>query len=137
MKTKKITESGKTYDVVSCGNGNKAWYLNGERHREDGPAIEYLDGTKRWYLNDIEVTEEEHRKSVERKYKKDHINPSHYKQYHIEVIEMMVKIWGREKVADYCMMNAFKYRMRAGHKDDVSQDLEKEQWYLNKAIELI
>ena len=71
------------------------------------------------------------------KTEKDHINPIHYKQYHMEVIEMMVKIWGREKVADYCMMNAFKYRMRAGNKDDVSQDLAKEQWYLNKAKELI
>ena len=32
--------------------GDKYWYLNGKRHREDGPAIEYSDGTKRWYLND-------------------------------------------------------------------------------------
>ena len=31
--------------------GNKHWYLNGLRHREDGPAIEYPDGTKEWYLN--------------------------------------------------------------------------------------
>jgi len=31
---------------------NKAeWYLNGKRHREDGPAIEYADGSKEWYLN--------------------------------------------------------------------------------------
>ena len=32
--------------------GTKRWYLNGKRHREDGPAIEYPDGTKVWYLND-------------------------------------------------------------------------------------
>jgi hypothetical protein len=31
--------------------GDKFWYLNGNRHREDGPAIEYADGTKRWYLD--------------------------------------------------------------------------------------
>jgi hypothetical protein len=32
-------------------NGSKHWYLHGERHREDGPAIEYYDGTMFWYLN--------------------------------------------------------------------------------------
>ena len=32
-------------------NGNKYWYLNGERHRLDGPAIEYANGDKWWYLN--------------------------------------------------------------------------------------
>jgi hypothetical protein len=31
--------------------GNKHWYLNGKRHRVDGPAIEYADGSKEWYLN--------------------------------------------------------------------------------------
>jgi hypothetical protein len=25
--------------------------LNGQRHREDGPAIEWSNGTKEWYLN--------------------------------------------------------------------------------------
>ena len=32
-------------------NGDKAWYLNGKIHREDGPAIEYTNGYKAWYLN--------------------------------------------------------------------------------------
>ena len=32
--------------------GTKRWYLNGELHRGDGPAVEYADGTKSWYLND-------------------------------------------------------------------------------------
>jgi hypothetical protein len=32
-------------------NGIKQWYLNGERHRENGPAIEYENGIKVWYLN--------------------------------------------------------------------------------------
>ena len=31
--------------------GSKRWYLNGELHRTDGPALEYPDGDKRWYLN--------------------------------------------------------------------------------------
>jgi thermostable 8-oxoguanine DNA glycosylase len=32
-------------------NGTKSWYLNGELHREDGPAIEYVNGDKSWYLD--------------------------------------------------------------------------------------
>jgi hypothetical protein len=31
--------------------GDKFWYLNGKRHREDGPAIEYAGGHKEWWLN--------------------------------------------------------------------------------------
>ena len=74
---------------------------------------------------------------VRKAMKEDMVNrPRHYTQYPIEVIDMMVAIWGREKTIDYCTMNAFKYRMRLGHKDHFSQDLAKEQWYLNKAREL-
>jgi len=32
-------------------NGNKSWYINDKRHREDGPAVEYTDGYKAWYIN--------------------------------------------------------------------------------------
>ena len=41
----------KTYKVDVYDDGTKKWYLNGERHREDGPAVEFADGTKFWYLN--------------------------------------------------------------------------------------
>ena len=37
--------------AVEFADGSKIWYLNGERHREDGPAIEFAIGTKKWYLN--------------------------------------------------------------------------------------
>jgi hypothetical protein len=62
---------------------------------------------------------------------------AHYNQYPIETIDMMVAVFGKEKTADFCLINAFKYRMRMGRKDDVAQDLAKEQWYLNKYKQLI
>lgn len=40
----------KTYTVKVSDNGYKTWYLNGKRHREDGPAVEDADGSKKWYL---------------------------------------------------------------------------------------
>ena len=30
-------------------DGTKSWYLNGKRHREDGHAVEFSNGTKWWY----------------------------------------------------------------------------------------
>jgi len=29
--------------------GDKFWILEGKFHREDGPAVEFADGTKAWY----------------------------------------------------------------------------------------
>ena len=40
------------YKVLVYEDGDKYWYLNGKRHREDGPAIECANGTKHWFLND-------------------------------------------------------------------------------------
>ncbi len=45
--------------AVERSNGYKSWYLNGELHREDGPAVELANGYKEWWLNGEEVTEEE------------------------------------------------------------------------------
>ena len=30
-------------------NGNQEWWINGVRHRDNGPAIETKDGTNIWY----------------------------------------------------------------------------------------
>lgn len=63
-------------------------------------------------------------------------HPSHYNLYPIETIDMMERIWGIDAVIQWCELTAFKYRMRLGEKDDINQDLAKEQWYLTKAREL-
>jgi endonuclease YncB( thermonuclease family) len=31
-------------------NGTKRWWMNGKRHRVDGPAVEWADGDK-WWMN--------------------------------------------------------------------------------------
>jgi len=38
--------------AIEYSNGDKFWYQNGERHRLDGHAIEYANGSKLWYQND-------------------------------------------------------------------------------------
>ena len=45
--------------AIEWANGDKSWFLNGNRHREDGPAIEYANGDKSWYLDGKQITEQE------------------------------------------------------------------------------
>lgn len=63
-------------------------------------------------------------------------HPKHYNNYSVEVIDMMEKIYGKDKTIIFCELNAFKYRMRMGTKGNMQEDFEKEQWYLNKIKEL-
>lgn len=37
--------------AIEWADGIKEWYLNGKLHRTDGPAIEWADGTKHWYID--------------------------------------------------------------------------------------
>ena len=46
--------------AVEYASGTKYWYLNGDLHREDGPAVEAACGYKAWYINDVQYTEEEY-----------------------------------------------------------------------------
>jgi len=46
--------------AIEYPDGSKTWWLNGRLHREDGPAAEWANGYKEWYLNDKQYTEEEY-----------------------------------------------------------------------------
>jgi hypothetical protein len=45
--------------AIEFKNGSKEWWFNGKKHREDGPAIEDSNGHKAWYLNGINYSQEE------------------------------------------------------------------------------
>jgi hypothetical protein len=36
--------------AIEYANGDKDWYVEGKRHRLDGPAIERADGYKAWFV---------------------------------------------------------------------------------------
>jgi hypothetical protein len=36
--------------AVEWLNGDKEWWVEGKRHRADGPAVECLDGYKAWWV---------------------------------------------------------------------------------------
>ena len=52
------------YTVEVYEDGSRYWFLNGKRHREDGPAAELSNGDKLWYLNGKYLTEEEHQAAM-------------------------------------------------------------------------
>lgn len=37
--------------AIEWSNGTKYWFINNKCHREDGPAVEYPNGSKKWLLN--------------------------------------------------------------------------------------
>ena len=37
--------------ALEYSNRSKSWWLNGKLHRKDGPAVESANGSKQWYLN--------------------------------------------------------------------------------------
>jgi hypothetical protein len=37
--------------AVEWSDGTKEWYVDGKLHREDGPAIEWSNGTKSWFVD--------------------------------------------------------------------------------------
>ena len=45
--------------AIELVNGSKAWYQNDQLHRTTGPAIEWADGDKEWYLDGQQLTEAE------------------------------------------------------------------------------
>ena len=45
--------------AVEYADGNKRWYRNDQLHRDDGPAVEYASGGKSWHLNGQNLSEEE------------------------------------------------------------------------------
>jgi hypothetical protein len=55
------------YEVRVYSSGSKYWYLNGKQHREDGPAVEHVNGYKSWYLEGVNYSESQHKAEMARR----------------------------------------------------------------------
>lgn len=64
-------------------------------------------------------------------------HPSHYCKGKYQCIDVMLEVFGLEKVLAFCELNAFKYQWRADSKGKNIEDKQKSIWYTNKYIELI
>lgn len=71
------------------------------------------------------------------KSKKEMVNhPFHYNAGTYQCIDVMLDVFGKDKTAAFCELNAFKYLWRANNKGTDIQDKKKAEWYINKYIEL-
>ncbi len=76
-----------------------------------------------------------HNDTSDLKFNKSNIfdHPKYYNKYSIEAVDMATKIWGKDAMRQCAEITAFFYRMRAGYKDNIVNDLNKEKWWLDKA----
>ena len=58
-------------------------------------------------------------------------HPVYYNENKFECIEVMLDVFGKEAVLNFCLLNAFKYIWRADNKNGV-EDIWKAAWYLEK-----
>lgn len=60
-------------------------------------------------------------------------HPERYTKYSNECIDEMITVFGIKAVISFCMCNVWKYRYR----NQCEEDLQKADWYMNKARELV
>ena len=63
-------------------------------------------------------------------------SPEHYKTHEFECIDEMLLAFGEEAVLNFCILNVWKYRYRAGSKGDAEEDLKKADEYLKFVYQL-
>ena len=63
-------------------------------------------------------------------------SPEHYKTGKFECIDEMLLVFGKEAVLNFCLLNAWEYRYRAGSKGNAEEDLKKADEYMGFAYEL-
>ena len=65
--------------------------------------------------------------------KPDPVNhPAHYTECSLECIDVMLAVFGRKAVTDFCIINAFKYMWRYEYKNGL-EDLQKAERYIAMA----
>lgn len=62
-------------------------------------------------------------------------HPNHYQGSKLECIDVMLDVFGKDKVQAFCELNAFKYQWRSHKKGTDIQDKKKAMWYLDKYIQ--
>ena len=53
--------------AIEFTNGGKTWYVNGKLHRLDGPAVEWTNGYKAWFVNGVFIMKVDKEGTVLRK----------------------------------------------------------------------
>ena len=46
--------------IIIWPDGTKGWFSKGKLHRFDGPTVEHSNGTKSWFIDNKQITKEQH-----------------------------------------------------------------------------
>ena len=72
--------------AIEYTDGTKYWYANGIYHRADGPAITYPNGDKQWFINGNRHREDGPSIEYTNGYKKWFLNNKEYSEKEYEVL---------------------------------------------------
>lgn len=125
MVKKKLTKSARKHALLEAGK--KTEYTNGKRKI----AVEKVGGNPvpDFLTARIPSGSDTFAAWLASKPDNDPINPSHYKQNGIEVIDVV-----EAYVLNYRLGNVIKYVLRHSQKGKPLEDLKKARWYLDREI---
>jgi len=103
-------------------NGETTFFKSQRNEEEDFNISELFDDTS---LDDLTI----------RKEYDPVTKPAHYNLGGIECIDYIEQVLTPEEFKGYCKGNSIKYQHREGYKGNPIEDMQKSQWYQNKAIE--
>lgn len=63
-KIESVVENHETYELKTWQNGDIEWFQNGKWHRLDGPALEYTDGTKSYWIEGVKYSYEDWKRKL-------------------------------------------------------------------------
>ncbi len=139
-KFRKKSPDGK-HQMRYCGEG--VWYSGGFTMAECQHFDDYQPRPQQWPETDERIdnigrnrTEDDmgHYNAPEST-ESDLINkPKHYQLIgDLEAIDVIQRALTPEQFEGYLIGNFLKYRLRAGKKDDLAQDIAKSEWYRERA----
>ena len=121
--------------AVEYADGSKMWYFNGNRHREDGPAIIHHSGHSEWWVEGNPLTKVQwlNRNKEGSDYQ---VGGSHYAIQYIQPWDYMEACMSEEEFKGYLRGNVIKYVSRYDKKGGL-QDIDKALHYLEKLRSLL
>ena len=54
---RKHTQGGDNNHDASLSRVEREWWIKGDRHREDGPAVEWENSVKEWWVDGRQIEE--------------------------------------------------------------------------------
>jgi len=124
-------------DQLAAAKRRLKWAVDHDRNfielEDDGEIVSFYE----WAVQMAEKEKNKMYDDLKNSIQEDPINhPKHYcREGGMECLEEMELVFGRDAVRTFCLLNAWKYRYRAGDKNG-AEDLKKSDWYMRKYREL-